>query len=105
MIRKLILGAVAAVAIGLGGASATAGEPLRGPAGGFGHGPVGGPGGFVPAAHGSYDRDYVVLIRHRGHWDRYDRYETRYEAERAARRLEYRGYDTRIQVVEGRRRW
>lgn len=101
MIRKLILGAVVALAVGFGGASAAAGEPVRGPLGG----PVGRPGGFVPPGHGYYDRDYVVLIRHRGHWDRYDRYETRYEAERAARRLEYRGYDTRIEVVEGRRRW
>ncbi len=115
MLRKALFGAVAAVAIGFGAQSATAGDPVRGPIGGpvvgFGRGPVGGSfggaGGFVPGGHGHghHDHDYVVLIRHRGHWDRYDRFETRYEAERVARRLEYRGYDTRIQVVEGGRRW
>lgn len=103
MIRKLILGAVAALAVGFGGASATAGEPVRGPLGG----PVGRPGEFAPPGrgYGSYDRDYVVLVRHYGHWDRYSRFETRYEAERAARRLEWRGYDVRVVAVEDRRRW
>lgn len=99
MIRKLILGAVAALAVGFGGASATAGEPVRGPLGGSG-----GSGGFVPQ-HGHHDHDYVVFVRHHGHWDRYGRFETRYEAERAARRLEREGRRVRIEVVEGGRRW
>lgn len=99
MIRKLILGAVAAVAVGFGAQAATAGEPLRGPVGG----PVA--AGFVPPGHGHHDHDYIVLVRHRGHWDRYGRYETRFEAERAVRRLERDGRHVRIEVIEGGRRW
>lgn len=106
MIRKMVLGAV--VAIGFGGQAATAGGPVFVPPGG----PVfippvrpGGPiGGFVPP-HRHHDHDYVVLVRHRGHWDRHGRFETRFEAERAARRLEARGLHVRIEVVEGGRRW
>ncbi|MDY3553696.1 hypothetical protein R5W24_002802 [Gemmata sp. JC717] len=99
MIRKLVLGAVAAAAVGFGGASATAGEPVRGP--------IGGPVdiGFLPPGHPRHDHDYVVLIRHFGHWDRYGRYETRHEAERVARHLERDGRRVRIEVVEGGRRW
>ncbi len=95
MIRKLILGAVAAVAIGFGGQAATAHEPQRGPG-----------GGNFPPAHGHqvHDHDYVVLVRHAGHWDRYGRYETRREAERVALRLEDRGHRVRVEVVESRRR-
>ena len=94
MARKLFLG-VAAMALGFGGAAATAGEPVRGP--------IVGPVGILPPQR--YDRDYVVLVRHFGHWDRYARFETRYEAERAARRLELRGYDVRIVPVDGGRRY
>ncbi|HEY1188364.1 MAG TPA: hypothetical protein VGE74_11950 [Gemmata sp.] len=100
MIRKIVMGAVTALAIGFGGASATAGEPVGGPLGG----PIGGPGGFVPP-HRHHDHDYVVYVRHHGHWDRHGRYETRFEAERVARHLEHQGRHVRIEVVEGGRRW
>ena len=97
MIRKLILGAVAVAAIGFGGQAATAGEPVRGA------GPV-----LVSPGHPRHDHDYVVFVRHGGvfgHWDRYGRFETRFEAERAAERLERHGHRVRIEVVEGGRRW
>src|SRR5262245_37209715 len=101
MIRKLVIGAVAAVAIGFGAQTATAQQPLRGP--------IGGPtGGFVPPRH---DHDYVMYVGrwHRGHidWERYGRYETRHEAERVEWRLERQGYRVRIEEVHdrGQRRW
>ncbi len=95
MIRKLIRGAVAVVAIGVSGQVATAGEPLRGSG-----------GGFVPQLQQWHDHDYVVYVRHNGHWDRYGRYETRREAERVACRLEDRGLRVRVEVIEDRgRQW
>lgn len=101
MIRKLILGAVTAAAVGFGGQAATAGEPVRGPIGG----PV---GGYHPPQ--GYDYDYVVLVRHRHgdhwHWERYGRYETRREAERVERWLERQGFRVRVEEVRDRRpRW
>lgn len=101
MIRKLMIGAVAAVGLGFGG-QATAHEPVRGPIGG----PV---GGFVPP-HVDYDFVVYVGYRHRDHfhWERYGRYETRREAERAEWRLERQGYRVRIEEVRDRtpdRRW
>ena len=45
------------------------------------------------------DRDrgvYRVLVRHRGHWDDRGTYR-----DRAARRLERRGYDARVERVRG----
>jgi hypothetical protein len=105
MLRKLMIGAVAAVAIGLGAQSASAGEPYRGPIGG----PVGGPnGGFYPPRT---DYDFVVFVAHRHgnhfHWERYGRYETRREAERVERYLERQGHRVRIEEVRdrGRRPW
>jgi hypothetical protein len=101
MIRKLMLGAVAAVGLGFGGQAATAHEPVHVPGG-----PV---GGFVPH---HVDYDFVVYVghRHRDHidWERYGRYETRWEAERAERQLERQGYRVRIEEVRDRtpdRRW
>src|SRR5687767_15135408 len=102
MIRKLMIGAVAAVAIGLGAQTAMAYEPVRGP--------IGGPnGGFVPPRH---DHDFVVYVgyRHRGHidWGRYGRFETRGQAERVERSLERQGYRVRVEEVRDRtpdRRW
>ncbi|VTR99135.1 unnamed protein product [Gemmata massiliana] len=98
MIRKLVLGAVAATAIGFGTQTATAGEPFRGPVGPSN-------GGVVPP-HQRHDHDYVVFVKrgHFGHWERYGRYETRREAERVERFLESRGHRARIEVVEDRRR-
>jgi hypothetical protein len=102
MIRKLMLGAVVAVAIGFGGQAATAHEPVRGPGGG----PA---GGFVP--HRA-DYDFVVYVGHRHrdhfHWERYGRYETYHEARRVERYLEREGYRVRVEEVRDRtpdRRW
>ena len=99
MIRKLVLGAVATVAIGFGGQAASAHEPGRGPGGN--------PGGFHQPSERRHDHDYVVFVRHGNHWDRVGRYETRREAERVACRLEDRGYRVRVEVIEDRsgRRW
>ena len=107
MIRKLMLGAAAAVAIGFGAQTASAHEPVLvqpsfgGPAAGFQPG-----GGFVPRI----DYDYVVYVghRHRDHidWEFYGRYETYHEARRVERRLEDRGLRARIEEVRDRRpRW
>src|SRR5436190_2244738 len=96
MIRKLMLGAVAAVGLGFGGQAATAHEPVPVPIGGHG-------GGFVPPR---VDYDFVVYVGHwhRGHidWERYGRYETRWQAERAERSLERQGYRVRIEEVYDR---
>jgi arylamine N-acetyltransferase len=102
MLRKMILGAAAAVAIGFGGQAASAHDPGRGPLG-----PGGGGGYFPPSGPVvRYDHDYVVYVRHGNHWDRVGRFETRREAERAACRLEDRGYRVRVEVIEDRcRRW
>jgi hypothetical protein len=95
MIRTLILGAVTAASVGLGG-SALAHEPARGLVSGF-HPPQG------------YDRDFVVYVavRHHDHihWERYGRYETYHEAKHAERRLEREGYRVRIDEVRDRRPW
>ncbi len=98
MIRKLVLGA-AAVAIGFGGQAAMAGDSLRG----LGGGPN---GRFVPREQLRHDHDYVVYVRHNGHWDQYGRFETWREAERVACCLEDRGPRVRVEVVEDRcRQW
>jgi hypothetical protein len=94
MVRKLILGAVAAAAVGFGAQAATAGGPAFAPAGGpaAGH--------YPPRA----DFDYVVLVR-RGphhHWERYGRYETLHEARRAERRLEREGFQVVVEEVRDR---
>ena len=99
MIRTLILGAVTAAAVALGGQAATAQEPHRGP-----FGPTG-PGGYYPQPQPRHHHHYAVLVHHRGHWDEYGEFETRCEAERVADRLEDRGHCVRIEVIEaGRRR-
>jgi hypothetical protein len=55
-----------------------------------------------------HDRDhdhdrgrFQVLVRHRGHWDLQGTYRDRDDAQRAARRLERQGFDTRIERVRG----
>lgn len=96
MIRKFVIGTVAALGIGFGGQVATAGEPVRGPIGS----PV---GGFIPSRA---DYDFVVFVAHRHgghvHWERHGRYETRREAERVERYLESRGHRVRIEEVRDR---
>lgn len=115
MIRQFVLGAVAAVSVGLGSRAATAHEPVRVlpagpvvpagvPIGGPLGGPIGGPvGGFVPPR---VDYDFVVYVgyRHRDHfhWERYGRYETRREAERVEWFLERQGYRARVEAVRDR---
>ena len=109
MIRKLILGAVTAAAVGFGGpawAHEPVGFPPRAPVGGPG-GPIGPSGGIVP---GQVDYDFVVMVRYlhgdHWHWERYGRYETRREAERVERWLERQGHRVRVEEVRDRRpRW
>lgn len=54
-----------------------------------------------PSLYPRYDHDYDVLVRTCPHepFTFFGRYETRSAAERAARTLEYRGYDASIRVV------
>jgi hypothetical protein len=59
-----------------------------------------------PAAFDRHDRDrdrgrFQVLVRHRGHWDVHATYRDRDDAQRAARRLERRGFDARVERVRG----
>lgn len=39
---------------------------------------------------------FEVLIRHRNHWDSKGIYHSRHEAERVARRLQFRGFEVMI---------
>jgi hypothetical protein len=95
MFRKMIIGALAAAAVGFGAQAATAGEPR------FAPGEV--PAGFHPPRA---DFDYVVLIRrHHGGWERYGRYETLHQARHVERRLEREGFCVRIEEVRDHRRW
>ena len=106
MLRKLMIGAAALVAVGFAAEASGAAPPIvvQPSIGGTYHPfPRPFPGPNHPDRR--YDRDYVVYVRHRGHWDFYGRYETRGEAERVERRLEYRGYRARIEVVESGPRW
>jgi hypothetical protein len=95
MLRKLILGAVAVVAIGLSAGAASAAPPI-----------VVQPstGGFVPQPYpvNHVGFDYIVYVKHGHHWHRYGRFETRWQAERAVRHLEYQGFNAYIQVVRDR---
>jgi hypothetical protein len=87
MIRKLILAAL--LATGVAALPATAGEPAFDRRDRHDH---------------DHDRDrgrFRVLVRHRGHWDVSGVYRDRDDAERAARRLERQGFDTRIERVRG----
>jgi len=100
MLRKLMLGAVAAVAVGFSAESATAAPPVvvQPGTGGF----------YLPPSYQGYpryDHDYVVFVRHGNHWDRYGRYETLWEAQRVERILESRGLRARIEVIHDHRRW
>ena len=103
MIRKLMLGAAAAVAIGFGAEAASAAPPVV---------VQPGTGGFVPGGGNAFhpprtDYDYVVYVGHRHrdhiHWEFYGRFETMHEARRVERRLEDRGFRVRIEEVRDRR--
>jgi hypothetical protein len=82
MFRKLVLAALIAAGAA-GGLTATAfAQP--------------------PVAIDRYDHGhYRVLVRHRLHWDTHGTYRDRDDAQRAARRLERQGFDTRIERVRG----
>lgn len=86
MIRKLILSAAIATGAvaGLATSTASAAQPV-------GH----------DERHDHRGR-FEVLVRHRGHWDMHGTYRDRDDAQRAARRLERRGYEVRIERVRGR---
>jgi hypothetical protein len=115
MLRKLTLGAVAAVAVGLFAQGASAHEPVKvfPNTGGWNqpsfYPPTypGYPRPFPPTYpdYPRHDHDYVVFVKHGNHWDRYGRYETLREAERVERFLEHRGLRARIEVVHNHRRW
>lgn len=90
MIRKLILTAVLATGAVAGVTSTASAAP---------------PATFDRRDH-DHDRDrdrgrFQVLVRHRGHWDVHGSYRDREDAQRAARRLERQGFDTRIERVRG----
>jgi arylamine N-acetyltransferase len=104
MFRKLIL--TAAVVTGtIAGLTATPATAAAQPPRPIPHGPHGpGPHGPYGPSYPQRDRhDYVVLVRHHGHWDRYRLFDDRSDAERAVWRLERQGYDARIQVIH--RHW
>ncbi len=100
MFRKLILTAVVATGT-VAGLTAAPGiasaQPFPIP-----HGPHG-PGPHRPGYPQRDRHDYVVLIRHHGHWDRYRVFDDRDDAQRAVWRLERQGHDARIQVIH--RHW
>ena len=53
--------------------------------------------------HDRHDRgDYRVSVRHFGQWHAFRTYDDRDDAQRAARSLERRGYDTKIERVPPR---
>src|SRR5947208_15988385 len=100
MIRKLLLGAAVAVAIGFGVQTASAAPPI-----------VVQPsvnGGYLPG--GAYhpprvDFDYIVMVERRGCWEQYGRFDTFDEARRVERRLEHHGLRARIEEVRDHRHW
>jgi hypothetical protein len=91
MVRKLILGAVAAVGLVVSAGAASAAPPVVAQPGA---------GGYYSPSH--RDQDYVVFVKRGYHWHRYERYETRWQAERAVRHLEREGHSARIDVVRDR---
>lgn len=80
MIRNIMMSAAVAVVgfLGLAAPAASAKPPI-------GHGKV---------AH--FGR-FVVLVKHRGHWDREGVYRDRADAERAARRLRHKGLIVKVE--------
>lgn len=80
MFRQLILSAVAATGT-VAGLTATPATASAQP----------------PATFGPHTR-YVVLVRHHGHWDRYDTFRDFHDARRAVWQLERHGRDARIEV-------
>jgi Spy/CpxP family protein refolding chaperone len=96
MFRKLILAAVmtTGTAAGLTATPATAAAQPPFPGRHEPHGP----------RFPERDRhDYAVLVRHRGHWDRYRVFDNYDDARRAVWRLERQGRDARIEVIHRHR--
>lgn len=89
MIRKLILAVL--LTLGVAAVPATAGEPAFDRRDRHDH-----------ARDGDRDRGrFQVLVRHRWHWEVAGVYRDRDDAQRAARRFERQGFDTRIERVRG----
>jgi hypothetical protein len=94
MIRTLILSAAAASGLALTPNAADAAPPA-----------VTAAGVHDDHRHGHRHRDrYEVVYRHGRHWDVYRTFNDRGDAERAARRLERRGYDARVRRADFGRR-
>jgi hypothetical protein len=92
MIRKLILGAAAAAAIGFGTQTASAAPPTV----------------VEPSTANAFHRhrvdiDYIVMVERHGCWERYGRYDTFEGARRAEWRLQHDGFRVRIDEVRDRR--
>jgi hypothetical protein len=104
MLRKWMLGAAAVAVIGLGAGAANAAPPVVVQPGTGGYSlPAYYPPTYPPTyPHPRHDVDFVVFVKHGRHWDRYGRYETRWQAERAVRHLEREGRLVRIEVVGDR---
>jgi hypothetical protein len=100
MLRKLILTAVVAIgtAVGLTNTPATANAQPPFPGRHEPHGP-----GFPDRDRDRDRHDYVVLVRHHGHWDRYRVFDDMEQARRAVWRLERQGEDARIEVIHRHR--
>ncbi|MBN9520572.1 hypothetical protein J0H58_18965 [bacterium] len=87
MFRKLTLAAVVTtgIAAGLTATPATASAQFPG------------------RPHDRDRYDFVVLVRHHGHWDRFEAFDDRDDAQRAVWRLERQGRDARIEVIHRHR--
>jgi hypothetical protein len=99
MLRKWMLGAAAVAAIGFGASAASAAPPVVVQPGTGGYSV---PAYSPPSYPSRHDVDFVVFVKHGRHWDRYGRFETRWQAERAVRHLEREGRLARIDVVGDR---
>jgi hypothetical protein len=84
MFRRLVMAAVTVTGLAALPAAAEAHPPE------FYHRDV------APHSRGRFD----VVYRCGGHWDVYGSFRDRDDAERAAHRLEHRGYDARIRRVD-----
>jgi len=83
MFRRFIMAAVAATGVAAIPAAAEAQTPEF----------------YHHDAYSHASRRFEVVYRHGGHWDVYASYRDRDDAQRAAHRLQYRGYDVRIRRV------
>jgi hypothetical protein len=106
MLRKWMLGAAAVAAIGFGAGAANAAPPVVVHPGTGGYAtPAYYPPTYTPAYPQPLPRceDFVVFVKRGFHWQRYDRFDTLRQAERAVRHLEREGRVARIEAVPERR--